>query len=114
MTEEPKQRTVNQNSALHLYFTQLANELTAHGIGQEMFIEKLQGWSIPITPEFLKEIWKIKQKKMYGTSSTRFMTTAQVDKVYEQINHFTSQMFHINQAFPSIETLEEKFNEIER
>ena len=109
MQLENKQRTSDQNKALHLYFTQLANELQNHGIDQQLFCEKLQGWSIPITPDFLKEVWKIKQKKMYGTDSTRFMESHQVDKVYEQVNHFTSLMFNVNQAFPSQESLDELY-----
>lgn len=114
MLEEKKQeRTSQQNRSLHLYFTQLADELNAHGVDQKLFCEKLQGWSVPITADFLKLIWKIKQGKMYGTHSTTELTTKQIDEVYDTVNLFTSQMFGVSCAFPSTEELLAKARENE-
>lgn len=99
-------RTDRQNAALHKYLSDLANELQAHGITQKMFIDELKGWDIPITKEFLKMIWKMKQEKMFLTNSTTQMETDQVSQVYDAVNMFTSTVFGVGCAFPSEEELE--------
>lgn len=110
---QEKKRTIQQNKALHKYFTDLAQALTEHGVDQKLFIEKLQGWSVPITADFLKQIWKLKQQKMYGTNTTTKLTTTQVDEVYDTVNQFTAQEFGVSCAFPSIAELQAKYQENE-
>jgi ABC-type phosphate/phosphonate transport system ATPase subunit len=98
-------RSSQQNKALHKYLSDLANELEAHGITQKMFIDELKGWDIPITKEFLKMIWKLKQKKMFLTDSTTKLKTDQVSQVYDAVNMFTSTVFGVSTPFPSEEDL---------
>jgi hypothetical protein len=98
-------RTEKQNRALFRYLTDLANELNASGIDQKMFIDHLKGWEIPITKEFLHEVWKLKQSKMFLTDSTTKLTTAQVSQVYDAVNMFTSTQFGVGMAFPSIDAI---------
>jgi len=98
-------RTNKQNAALHKYLGDLANALEESGIDQKMFIDKLKGWTIPITPEFLKEIWKIKQEKMFMHESTTKLTTSEINRIYDVINKFTSQEFGVSEAFPSMEAI---------
>lgn len=105
MKEEKPQRTSQQNKALWKYLTDLSNALNESGIDQKMFIDKLKGWEVPITKEFLHLIWKMKQEKMFLTKSTTEMKTDQVTQVYESINKFTSQEFGVAEPFPSIEVL---------
>ena len=100
-----KPRTPSQNKALWLYLTQLANELNQAGVDQKLFIEKLKGWEVPITKEFLHTIWKMKQQKMFGTDSTRELSSDQVTQVYETINNFTGTQFGVSDAFPSMDSL---------
>jgi len=102
-----EKRTNKQNNSLHLYLTQLANELNQAGVDQKMFIEHLKGWEIPITKEFLHQIWKMKQEKMAMGDSTTKLTTDQVSQVYDTINLFTSTVFGVGQAFPSQEELDD-------
>lgn len=109
---EDKQRTKAQNRALHKYFTDLANELNAAGVDQKLFIDHLKGWEVPITADFLKQIWKIKQEKMFGTDSTTQLKTHQVTEVYETVNKFTGQAFGVSQAFPSLDDIMEKYENI--
>lgn len=109
---EPKPRTLSQNAALHLYFSQLAAELNAAGIDQKLFIDHLKGWEVPITADFLKQIWKIKQEKMFGTDSTTELKTHQVTEVYETVNKFVGQQFGVHTAFPSLDEIMEKFNNL--
>lgn len=106
-TEEPQKiyRTTQQNKALHKYLGDLSNALEEAGIDQAMFIEKLNGWTIPITPEFLKLIWKIKQEKMFQHESTTKLTTSEINRIYDVINKFTSQEFGVSEAFPSMEQI---------
>lgn len=103
------QRTKTQSRALHLYFTQLAKELEAHGIDQKTFVSKLEDISIPITKDFLKLVWKEVQKGMYKTGSTTQLTTSQISEVYETVNRFTAQEFGVHQAFPSMEEVMLKY-----
>jgi hypothetical protein len=103
-TEKPT-RTSAQNRALHAYLTDLANALNESGVDQKMFIDHLKGWEIPITMEFLKMVWKMKQEKMFLTKSTTEMKTDQVTQVYESINKFTSQEFGVAEPFPSLEQI---------
>ena len=103
--EVPEKRTKKQNNALHKYLSDLANALTEAGVGVKLFIEKLRGWDVPVTAEFLKQIWHIKQDKMFQTESTTKLTTAQVSQVYDAINLFTSQEFGVSEAFPSMEQI---------
>ena len=106
-------RSGKQNDSLWKYLTDLANELNAAGVDQRLFIEKLQGWEIPITKEFLHLIWKMKQKKMFLTNSTTKLETDQVTQVYEAINKFTAQEFGVSDAFPSQESLDQKYADLQ-
>lgn len=97
-----KPRTNQQNRALFKYFKELADDLNGAGVDQKMFIDHLKGWEIPITKEFLHEIWKIKQAKMFpGQTSTTQMETNQVTQVYDAVNHFTGQTFGVSRLFPN-------------
>jgi len=98
-------RTLQQNKALHKYLTELANELNAAGVDQKMFVDHLKGWEVPITKEFLHQIWKMKQDKMGMGDSTTKMTTDQVSQVYDTINNFVGTEFGVHTAFPSMEEL---------
>lgn len=54
------------------------------------------------TKEALKAcVWKPMQEAMYGKRSTTELTTDEVDRVYEAVNHFISSHFHIHVPFPS-------------
>lgn len=98
-------RTNQQNKALWKYLTDLANALNESGIDQKMFIEHLKGWELPITKEFLHLIWKMKQEKMFLTTSTTQLKTDQVSQVYESVNKFTSTEFGVAEPFPSMEEI---------
>lgn len=97
------QRSLQQNKSCHKYFTELADALNEAGVDQRLFIDHLKGWEVPITADFIKHIWKLKQQKMFLTDSTTKMTTDQVSKVYDQINMFVGQEFGVHTPFPSSE-----------
>lgn len=104
-------RSDKQHRALFKYLGDLANELNSAGIDQKMFIDNLKGWEVPITKEFLHQIWKLKQGKMFLTDSTKLLTTEQVSQVYDAVNHFTSTQFGVSSPFPSEEELEKIYED---
>ena len=98
-------RTDNQHRALFKYLGELAQALNEAGVDQKLFIEHLKGWEVPITKEFLHQIWKMKQEKMGMGDSTTKLHTDQVTQVYDAINLFTGTHFGVSEAFPSEEEL---------
>ncbi len=57
------------------------------------------------TPEFIKEVWKAIQFTMYRTTSTKDLTTKQIDEVFDVLNKFLGENFSIHVPFPSMETM---------
>lgn len=84
-TTHPKQRTQNQNSALWLWFTQLAQTLNESG--KDMRVVLKPTYSIPWTKDNIHDhIWIPIQKAMYRTNSTTFLhKQEQIDKIHEVI-----------------------------
>lgn len=94
------QRTLKQNSSLHLYCKQLADELNAQGVTVQILLKNFK-MDIDWTPEAVKELlWKQALKAIYKKDSTTELTTAEVSNVYEHINRFTSQV-GVGLDFPS-------------
>jgi len=84
-----KNRTSLQNRALHLFFTQVANELNDSGI--PFIYRGLKGMEMetPWTGELFKSFtWKPIQSAMFGTESTTKLKTNQIDKIFVVINKF--------------------------
>jgi len=64
-----KQRTAQQNKAMHLFFTQLASVLNDAGLDQRKVLKP--GVSIPWTKVAVKEnLWRPIQEAMYHKRST--------------------------------------------
>jgi hypothetical protein len=97
------QRTPQQNKSLHRLFSDISNSLIEQGIDQRTIIEGLRGYDAPVTPEFIKEVWKTIQYTMYRTTSTTELQTTQYDKVYDVLNKFLGEEFGIHCEIPSIE-----------
>lgn len=107
-----KKRTRSQNSAMHLWFTMLAHELNTQGLDMRVVLKP--EWQIWWTPEAVKEnLWKPLQEAMYRKVSTTDLTTAQVDKVYEQIMKIIGERHGIHIDFPSQTSTEEYLNSYE-
>lgn len=101
-----KQRTLLQNRALHKWFTLLSTELNTQGLDMRVVLKP--DWKIWWTPESIKEnMFKPLMKAMYNKDSTTELTTAQVDKVYEQIMQIIGERYGVNIPFPSQESTEE-------
>ncbi len=96
-------RSTQQNRSLHKLFSDISNSLIEQGIDQRTIIEGLQGYDAPVTPEFIKEVWKTIQYTMYRTTSTTQLETTQYDKVYDVLNKFLGEEFGIYCPLPSVE-----------
>ena len=99
---DDKQRTIQQNRSLHLYFTLLADELNAAGYDMRSTLKP--GVDIPWAPELVKQyLWKGIQEAMLGKESTTELTSAEIDKVYETLNRHLAETTGVHVAFPSKE-----------
>ena len=98
---EVKTRTTKQNKALHLFFSQLADELNDRG----QYISKVIRIDAPWDGARVKElIWREVQKKMTGKESTTQLTTKEINEIFEAI-HLALANKGIEIQWPAIETL---------
>src|SRR4030066_179054 len=92
-------RTLTQNSALHLYFKLLSDELINQGTDLRELVK--EGVDIIPTPEAVKLLWKQLQKAMLDKESTTQLTKQEVDKVYEVFSKLISERAEVYIPFPS-------------
>jgi len=102
-------RTLTQNSALHLLFTQLANELNEKGLDMRAIIR--DDIEISWTPYSIKEyLWRPLQKLLIGKqSTTKLNRSKEIDLIYDNLNRILIERTQGEISlppFPSIETLE--------
>lgn len=96
---KPKQRTLTQNSALHLFFSLLTETLNDAGLDMKHVIK--EEVSIDWTPDMVKNyLWRPVQKAMLGKESTTELTKIEVGQVYETLNRFLGEKFAIHTPWP--------------
>ena len=92
-------RTITQNAALHLWFTQVADELNDAGFSVKQTLKA--NWDSRWTKELVKEIiWKGFLAK-HNKSSTTEMTTKEVQEIYDDINVKLAEEFGFSIPFPT-------------
>ena len=105
-------RTEQQNKALHLYFTQIAEALNHEGFDVRIILQVIaeKGVDMMWSPALVKELlWRRIQKKYLDKHSTIELDSLQeIDRIYDMLNKFLSENFFVSVPFPSIETLIEK------
>ena len=105
-------RTEQQNKALHLYFTQIAEALNHEGYDVRLVLQVIaeKGVDFMWSPALVKEIlWrKIQKKYLDKHSTTELDSIGEITEIYDMLNKFISENFQIHVPFPSIETLMEK------
>lgn len=96
-----EKRTLNQNSALHLWFTQLSEVLNENG----MDMRKTMNIPLKPTPILIKEaVFKPIMKEMFGKeSTTQLLKQKEIDDVYDVINKMFAEMGISVPPFPSID-----------
>lgn len=98
-------RTNKQNSALHLWFTLLAKQMTDQGLDMRKVLKP----SVEITPtlELVKNtLWRPIQVLKTGKESTTEITTKELQEIYNDIDRFFLSKHKIELPFPSAENLE--------
>ena len=103
---EYKQRTSQQNRALHKYFKQVADELNQAGYTVQLVLkEKMDlDWNEKSVKELL---WKSSQEALTGKKSTTELKKVEdIDVVYEHLTRHLGEKFGISVPFPSQEYLE--------
>lgn len=102
-----RKRTINQNSALHLYFEKMAELLNESGFTVKVVLAKTPelDWNAKILKEVL---WRRIQKKKTGKSSSADLDSREVQIVWEELNRFLGQEFGMHTPFPSLEALVEE------
>lgn len=99
-----KNRTLQQNKALHKYCELVAKSLNDAGLTIE---EVLQHFTMEIqwTKESVKEIlWKTAQRRMFNKESTKDLDRAkEITEIWEVMNRFLAKLKVESIPFPSLE-----------
>ena len=103
--KEPKQRTISMNRALHLMFTQVSTTLVEQGIDQRMILNNLKGYETPVTPEFLKTVFKTIAYTMYRKESTTTLTTNEMTTCFDVFAKFLGEEYGLTVSWPSQDSL---------
>ena|SRR3990167_4400381 len=105
-----KLRTIQQNRAIHLYCTQVAEALNAAGLDMKKVLKPgvdIDWTGIGVKEYLVKPVLKVKTNK----KSTTKMDTMDINGVYDVLNRFLSEKFKIYIPFPSEEELSHKIGE---
>ena len=97
-----KQRTLQQNKALHKFCELLADALNDAGYDMKKTLKP--GVDIPWTKDMIKEhIWRPVMKAMEGVESTTEMNTVDPSEIYEVVNRHMAEKFGVHVSWPSNE-----------
>lgn len=99
MEQEPKKRSIQQNKALHKYCLEVADELAAHGVTVQAFIQNIEA---DVTPELVKELWRAFARVKFGKTSTADLTQDEFSIILEEVTRHIGKL-GVYVAFPSDE-----------
>lgn len=98
--KETKQRTLQQNKAMHKYFSLLAEALNDAGLDMKKTLKP--EIDIPWTTQTVKDfLWRPVQQLFLEKSSTTELTTIDPTKIHDILNRHLSEKFGISVEFPS-------------
>lgn len=96
-----KQRTIQQNKAMHLWFEHIADELNSVGFEQKITIGTVD---VPWNKDTVKMLMKKIAMAQFNKPHTSELTVSELPQVAETLNRVLAEKgFHI--PFPSIESL---------
>lgn len=102
--KSPSRRTLKQNAALHLYFSNLAEELNDAGFDMKKTIRVDIPWSAMTVKEYL---WRpLQEAYLLKRSTTDLDKQKEIDAVYEILNRVIAERCGIHIEFPSIENID--------
>ena len=97
----PKQRTLTQNSALHLWLSELSIELNNRGLDMRTFLKP--GLEIPWDEDGYmakRFIWRPVQLAMTGKKSSAKLSRQEMSAVYEKLSGYLSRDREIDLPWP--------------
>jgi len=97
-----KQRTLQQNKALHKLFQIVSDEFNLAGLTVQIVLEQMA--ELTWTPILVKELWRQLQIAMLQKGSTTDLTTKEIDTVFEPFAKFVAEQ-GIDIYFPSVEEI---------
>ena len=105
LIQKKNTRTTKQNSALHLLFTIVSNQLNEIGIEFQYIGLKGSVISTRHTPNLVKEhVWKPIQKALFNIDSTTKLNTEQINEIVDVLTKYFGDK-GIVIAFPSKEQI---------
>lgn len=97
-----KQRTLQQNKALHKFFTMLADDLNQSGYDMKKVLKP--GVDIPWNADTVKNyLWRPIQEAQLQKESTTELSTREIDVVYNTLNRHLGDKLGVHVPFPSEE-----------
>jgi hypothetical protein len=103
--ETENKLTRQQQKSIHKLFGQISEYCIGKGLDQRTVVNKLETYSCPTSPQFVKETWRAMQVSITGKTSTTELTRKEIDQVYDVFNKFWSELTGEHFAFPSIQDL---------
>ena len=97
-------RSLNQNAAMHVLFKLYADTLNDGGL----YMQKVLKPSVDInwTKDTFKEyVWRPVMEAQTQKKSTTQLTTTEVQEVYDTLNRYFGEKYHLTIDFPSYKQL---------
>ena len=102
VTKPKKSRTLSQNASLHLWLTQLSNDMAEAGFTHRKLWEAMKdSFDIPVTMEMLKDISQNVSFDMFKQRHTSKLTTVEMQKLYETLNSAFGQSVGVSLPWPN-------------
>ena len=99
-----KQRSGQQNRALHLYCPALAELMKEAGITQKKLLSNLgNGVDLEMTGEMIKNIFREMGRARYGKESTADLTPVELSDTYLVVDELLARITGISIPWPSSE-----------
>ena len=99
--DEPKgTRSSQQNRALHMWLSQVADALNEAGMPMQKVLTVDIEWNQDSVKEYL---WRTVQKSLLKKDSTTQLSKLEVTRVYEALNRLLGEKWGIHIPFPSQE-----------
>lgn len=86
-------------------FNQVSELLVGAGIDQKTITTDLQGYSAPVTPEFLKLVFKTIMWTMYRKDSTTMLSSNEMTNCFDVFAKFLGETYQIEVSWPSNDQL---------
>jgi hypothetical protein len=107
-----KQRTIQQNKSLHLWFQLLADDLNNAGYTVRKTLK--EDFELDWTPTLIKEIlFKSIIRAKFNKSKTSELTSGELQLAFDEINRHLGEKFGIHTPFPSLEVMIEQLGKVD-